>query len=138
MQPGDRQEMLQAELAERLLDVFGDRAALAGDQRRGDAARRARQHGGDPLRHPGAQSQQSFAPTAAFRLGRSVLGSSRGGQPMGAAIAVADPADPSEIGLALQVVSARQNLAGYRVEHRLEGDAVARTEPVAVVGDVQT
>ena len=34
MKPGDRQEMRQAGLAKRLLDLLGHRAALAGDGRR--------------------------------------------------------------------------------------------------------
>ncbi len=136
MQPGDRQEMLQARLAERLFDLLRDGAAFAGDQCRGHTAGRTWKDGGDPLRHAGAQPPQCFTP-AALRVARWMFGGVRLGEPMGAAIAVADPADLREIGLALQVVPARQGLAGYRVEHRLEGDAVARAELVFVVGDVE-
>src|SRR5271166_5884694 len=105
MQPRDRQEMLQAGLAERLLDLFGDRTPLAGDQRRGDAAGRARQYGGYPPRHLGAQLQQGFAPATGF--GKPRRGGFRTGEPMGVAVGVADAANPSEIGLPLKVVSTR-------------------------------
>jgi hypothetical protein len=40
MQPGDRQEVRQAGIAERLDDLLVDRAALAGDEGRGDPAGR--------------------------------------------------------------------------------------------------
>ena len=65
MQPGDRQQVRQAGIAEGLLDLFRDGAALAGDQRRSDPAGRAGQHGVDPPRHLGAQMPQILAPAAA-------------------------------------------------------------------------
>ena len=124
MQSGDRQQVLQPGLAERGLDLFGDGAALAGDQRRGDPAGRARQHGDDPPRHLRAQTPQPLAPAAAGRI----FGA---GDAVRRAIAVADPADPGEKGLALHIVAARQDLARHRIECGAHGDPVAGGEQVA-------
>ncbi len=127
VQSGDRQQVLQPGLAERGLDLLGDGAALAGDQRRGDPAGRTGQHGDDPPRHLGAQIAQPLAPTAVGHIA---------GDAARRTIAVADPADPREIGLALHVVAARQDLARHRIQHRAHGHPVAGDEQVARRGDV--
>ena len=128
MQPGDRQEMRQAGFAKGLLDLLGHRAALAGDQCRGDAAGRAGQHRGDAPRHLGAQAQQPLAPAAAG------IGAFRAVDPAGRAEAVADPADPGEIELALQVAAARHDLRRHRVEERLQRDLGRRACSGSLVG----
>ncbi len=56
---------------------------------------------------------------------------------MGGAIGVADPADLGEIGLALQIVTTRQDLPRHRIKHRLHADRVARRERVARRRDVE-
>ena len=134
MQPGDGQEMLQTRLAKCLFDLFGDRPAFAGDQRRGNPTRGAGKHGGDAPRHLGSQMPQILAPAA---LNRPGLGRIRLGNAARAAKCVADPADLREIRLALKVVPARQGLAGHRIEHRLEADPVAGVEQIAGLRDVQ-
>jgi hypothetical protein len=57
--------------------------------------------------------------------------------PVGTAKGVADPADPGEVELALEIAPARQDLWRHRIEHRLEPDMVAGVELVARLGDVQ-
>ncbi len=131
MQPGDRQQMRQAGLAECLLDLLGHRAALAGDHRGGDAAGRAGQRRVDPRRHLGAQPQQPFAPAATSGL----LG---GGDAARRAKAVADPADAGEIEFALHVAPARQQLRRHRVDKSLEADPVARLQRIAGRRDMET
>jgi hypothetical protein len=116
-------------IAKCLLDVFGDGAALAGDQCRGDAAGRTRQHGTDPRRHLGAQPPQRLAPAVLVRRPRQAV---RG------AVAVADAADPGEVEVALEVAPARQYRRRHRIEPAFEADPVAGFEPVARRRDVQS
>jgi hypothetical protein len=123
----------QTGIAERLLDLFRDGAALAGDQRRGDPAGRARKHGVDPPRHLGAQMPQMLGPAVAA-FGCAL----RAGDPPSPAITVADPADPGEIELALEVAPTRQYLGRHRIKHRLEPDMVARVVLVARLRNVKT
>src|SRR4029077_4939201 len=59
-------------------------------------------------------------------------------QPMRAAQRVAHPADPGEVELALEIVSARQGLSGHRKEHSLEAYPVARGQEVARRADVDS
>jgi hypothetical protein len=76
--------------------------ALPGDQRRGDTAGRAREHGIDPPRHLGPQMPQILAP-AAPGFGHTFWA----GDPASAAKRVADPADPGEVEFALEIAPAR-------------------------------
>jgi hypothetical protein len=127
VQAGDRQQVGQTGITEGLFDLFGNRAALAGNQRRSHAAGRAGKDGGDPPRHFVTKLPPALArPAVALRAG----------DPMRAAKGVPDPADAGEIKLALKVAPARQNLRGHRIEHRLEADAVARVELVAAWRDM--
>src|SRR6478672_2768260 len=102
MQSSDREEMRQAGIAKRLLHLLGHRAALTGNDRRSDAARRAGQGRGDAAGHLVAQLQEPFAPAAALACVTWRDDAAR------AAIAVPDPADPDEIELALHIAPARQ------------------------------
>ena len=60
------------------------------------------------------------------------------GDPVGGAQAVADAADAGEIKLALEVARARHDLGRHRIKHRLEADAVAGIELIALRGDMHT
>src|ERR1043166_2943095 len=108
MQSSDHEEMRQAGIAERLLHLLGHRAALAGNDRRSDAARRAGQGRGDAAGHLVPQLQEPFAPASALAC---ITWREDGAA---AAIAVPDAADPDEVELALHVAPARQYLARHR------------------------
>src|ERR1051326_6402644 len=114
MQSGDREEMRQSGIAKRLLRLLGHRAALARNDGRGDATRRAGQRRGDAARHLVPQLHEPLAPAAALACVTWRDDAAR------AAIAVPDAADPGEIELALHVAPARQYLARHREEHRLD------------------
>ena len=133
MQPGYRQQVRQAGIPERSLDLLGDRAPLAGDQRRGDPAGRAWEYRVDPPCHLGAQVPQTLGP-AASGLGDAFFGA---GDPAGPAKGVADPANPGEVELALEITPTRQNLRRHRIKHRFEPDPVARVQLVACLRDMK-
>jgi hypothetical protein len=99
MQSGDRQQVRQSRISESLLDLFGDGAAFAGNQGRGDTARRAGQDRRNAPRHLGAQLPQIFAPSGFVR---------RPADPVGSTKAVADPIDPGEIEFALDIAAIGQ------------------------------
>ena len=111
MQSGDRQQVRQAGIAERLLDLFGDRAAFAGDQRRGDPSCRRR---AAPRRSAVSSRCAAAATPRASRLPFRAGHSARGAK------AVADPADAGEKQLALKIPSTRHHLDRHRIEHGLE------------------
>ena len=110
MEASDRQKVRETRIAEGLLDLLANRTAFSGNQRRCDAAGRAREDGCDPARHFSAELPQTLAPAAAA-LGRA--GPTRGAK------GIANRANPGEIELALEIAAARQDLSRHGVEHSL-------------------
>jgi len=84
------------------------------------------EHGVDPPCHHGAQMPQMLLPAATGFAPFRLVDPARGAK------GVANPPDPGEIKLALEVAPAGQSLDRYWIKHRLEADAVAGVERVAL------